>query len=104
MRSCMCFIHITIAMAVATENPERAQTTEYQNRVATAMWNAEFQSRLNKSSGYRGNAYVCYELLGCFAKEPIGMLPEDPEDILPEYRLYTNVSWFKLSVLSFPTS
>lgn len=83
-------------MEVTLGESERLRTVQYQNRLAEAMWHAEYQSKFNRSFRFRRNSYVCYELLGCFSRYPIGELPENPKKIPPQFRLYTNVSSYRI--------
>ena len=102
MRLFPYMVHIVFAMEETLGVCEAVQTAEYKNRVATAMWNAENQSRISRSIFAR-NSYVCYETLGCFSRHPIGELPENPMKIPPQFKLFTNVSFpRRLWLLSVP--
>ncbi|OQR77175.1 pancreatic lipase-related protein 2-like [Tropilaelaps mercedesae] len=68
----------------------------FQNQLVTMMLQSEVNqtARENLLVMHAGSFYevMCYDQLGCFGKEPFGVLPEAPDYIRPEFELYTKES------------
>lgn len=93
------FVFVVIA---ATEGEagqdESFGDAAFQDDLVRVMMEAErlhMQERLSqaqKPALYSNDEAACYEYLGCFRKDPIGILPEGPDDIRPNFHLFTQVA------------